>query len=40
MLDFTIAGTGKGVLVEINFFHFPQILVKLELVGHLVITWI
>ena len=37
MLDFTIAGTGKGVLIEISFIHFPQVLVKIELAGYFVI---
>jgi hypothetical protein len=40
VLDFTIAGTGKGVLIEIIFILFPQVLVKLELAGYFVITWI
>jgi hypothetical protein len=39
VLEFMFATTGKGVLIDKVFFFF-QILVKLELAGHLVITWI
>jgi hypothetical protein len=42
VLEFISADTGSGVLIEIVvfIFIFPQILVKLELASHLVITWI
>ena len=40
MLEAMVATTGKGVLIDKIFLFFFQILVKLELVGHLVITWI
>jgi hypothetical protein len=38
VIEFIIAGIGSGVLIGMNLF-FPQILVMLELAGHLVITW-
>jgi hypothetical protein len=37
--DFTTVGIGKCVLINKNLF-FSQMLVKLQLAGHLVITWI